>query len=290
MSSRSAGKMRVHVGVGGAVDETGLRLRERELRQVVLIRLRQRHQPEQHRQVHLDLRRHPLERALQPDAAVQVVEHRGDDQHDEQRREDPARRELQERQPEHVERDVLVELRILDPERRGVREQDPVRPLLGDTRTHDEREEQRHQDPHPPRVRRDVAAVALDDLVFGTGAPIARRDAVGDDEIDEHRHEEDRGEDQRGNGLRRQQRAPRLRVADVFEPQIVGVETREPAQAQEQDDQNDGGHDEPGPQAERTSTALDRRNSHPADSRSRPTDCERADAGSRCSAFSCFGY
>ncbi len=199
------GQVRVEIGVGRTVDEPAPRLRERELRQVVLIRLRQRHQPEQHREVHLHLRRHALEGALEPDPSVQVVERGRDDQHHQQRGEDPARRELQERQAEDVKGDVLVELRVLGAERGRVREQDPVLPLGRHTRTHDQREEQRDEHAHAARVRSDVAAVTLDDLVFGARSAIARCDAVGDDQVHEDDDEEHRGEDDRGHDLRRQQ-------------------------------------------------------------------------------------
>src|SRR5207302_1931528 len=130
---------------------------------------------------------------------------------------------------------------------------------------------------YPARVRRDIAAVTLDDLVLRAGTEIARRDAVVDDEIHEHDDEEDQREDERGHGLRRQERAPGVREADVFEPEIVGVEPRETAQTQQQEDECDGRDDEPATQAERTSTALDRRNSHLVDIRSRVT----VEAGAR---------
>ena len=64
----------------------------------------------------LHLRGHPLERRLQADAAVEVVRQRGDDEDDDQAREEPVEDEREERQPEHVEADVHVELRVLDPE------------------------------------------------------------------------------------------------------------------------------------------------------------------------------
>ena len=88
--------------------------------------------------------------------------------------------------------------------------------------------------------------------------------------------EEDGREDQCGHDLRRQQRAPRVREADVLEPEVVGVEAREAAQAQQQDDEHDRADDQPRPQAERTSTALDRRNSHRGDSTSRLRAAGRA--------------
>ena len=196
--------------------------------------------------MHLDLRRDALPRALHPDAAVEVVEHRGDDQHDEERRERPSHRELEERQPEHVEPDVLAELRILLAEVDRVPEQDPAAPLGGDAAAHDQREEQRDQHAQATRVGRDVRAVALDDLVFGPGRrAVARRDPVRDDEVDEQHDEEDRREDQRGDRLGREEPAPRVAEPDLLEPEVVGVEAREAAQAQESNDEDDRSADQP---------------------------------------------
>src|SRR4029079_15734098 len=113
------------------------------------------------------LRCHPLERSLQANAAVEVMEHRGDDQDDEQRRKYPARDELEEREPEYVEADVLVELRILHAERARVGEQDPVAPLRRNTAPHDDREEDRDPEANAPCIRVDDAAITLNDLVFG---------------------------------------------------------------------------------------------------------------------------
>ena len=149
-------QLRLHVGVGGAVDHAAVREREPEAGEVVLHGLGERHQREDHRDVHLHLRRDPLERRLEADAAVEVVEHRGDDQDHEQRRERPARDELEERQLEHVEADVAVELRVLDAEVGGVREQDPVAPLRRDAARHHDREERgdREADAARRRARR----------------------------------------------------------------------------------------------------------------------------------------
>ncbi len=113
-----------------------------------------------------------------------------------------------------------------------------------------------------PEYGCDVAAVALDDLVFGTGAPAVRRDAIGDDQVHEHHDEEDDREDERRHELRRQQRPPRVGEPDILEPEVVGVEAGEPSKAQQQHDENDGGKDQPASQTERTSTAFDRHNMH----------------------------
>ena len=44
-----------------------------------------------------------------------------------------------------------------------------------------------------------------------------------------------------GTAFADEQRAPRVREADVLEPEVVGVEAGEAAQAQQQDDEDDRG-------------------------------------------------
>ena len=112
ISRLSAGSCALHVGVARALDDAPGREVELEAAEVVLRRLHQRHHREDHREVRLHLRRDPLERALEPDAAVEVVRDRGDEQHDHEPGEQPVDDERQERQLEDVEADVLVELRV----------------------------------------------------------------------------------------------------------------------------------------------------------------------------------
>ena len=114
-----AGQLRLDVGVAGAVDEAAGRDGEVVALEPVAGRLHEREQAEQHRQVGLHLRRHPVVLGAHADAAVEVVGDGGDDEHDQQRREQPADEEAQERQLEDVEADVGAELRVLDAEARG---------------------------------------------------------------------------------------------------------------------------------------------------------------------------
>ena len=116
ISRLSAGSCAFDVGVARALDHAAGREVELEATEVVLRGLHQRHHREDHREVRLHLRRDPLERALEPDPAVEVVRDRGDDEHDHQAGEQPVDDELEERQLEDVEADVLVELRVLDAE------------------------------------------------------------------------------------------------------------------------------------------------------------------------------
>jgi hypothetical protein len=182
---------------------------------------------------------------LETNAAVQVVPDRAHDEDDEQCGEHPTDCEAFERQPEDVEPDVLVELRILDVEVGRVGKQDPALPFGRDAAAHHDREEDGHEHAHAPCVRRDIAAIPLDDLVFGTGSAVTRRDAIRDDQVDEHHHEERSREDQRGHGLGRQELTPRLRETDVLEPQVIGVKACEPSEAQQQNDEEDRNADQP---------------------------------------------
>ena len=204
-------QLRLHVGVGGAVDHAPVREREAEPREVVLHGLGERHQREDHRDVHLHLRRDPLERRLQADAAVEVVEHRGDDQDHEQRRERPSRDELEERQLEHVEADVAVELRVLDPELRRMREEDPVAPLGRDAARHHDREEGRDREADATRrTARRRCGTARRSRLRGPRVRASGANRSATIRSTNSNDEEDHREDQRGEGLRLDQPAPRL--------------------------------------------------------------------------------
>ena len=106
-------ELRFDVRVPRAVHEPSGREREPVPLQVVRRALEQGERGEQHRQVRLDLGRHALTGRLHPDAAVQVVGDRGDDDDDQHCGEQPVHDEPQERELEHVEADVGVEERIL---------------------------------------------------------------------------------------------------------------------------------------------------------------------------------
>ena len=119
-----------------------------------------------------------LQRALEADAAVEVVRDRGDEQHDDEPGEEPVDHELDERQVEDVEADVLVELRVLDAELDAVREQDPLPPLRRDTDPGDQGEEQRDADADPTPEASGGLLVPGDELVLGRRRGHRRGSAV----------------------------------------------------------------------------------------------------------------
>ena len=92
MSRLKRGQLRVHVGVARALHRAAGREVELEAVEVVLRRLHQRHEGEDHRDVRLHLGRDALERALEPDPTVQVVRDRGDEEHDHEHRRTASRR------------------------------------------------------------------------------------------------------------------------------------------------------------------------------------------------------
>ena len=192
----------------------------------------------------LHLGRHPLTGRLHPDAAVQVVGDRGDDDDDQHGGEQPVHDEPQERQREDVEADVGVEVRILLTEVDAVREEDPVAPLARSADAGDQAEQQGHDDAHETGAPADQLLVALDELLLGTGRTKARRDAVGDPEVEPAEEEEDAGEDQRQRDLGAEHVLEDARHPERVEPEVVGVEAGEPAQRRDEQHQRNGQHDE----------------------------------------------
>ncbi len=259
----------VDVGVGGALHVAPARERERVAGQVVVDRLDQRERGQDHRHVRLDLRSHPLERALRSDAAVQVVGHQRDQQDDDQRVEQPLLDPDQEGQLEHVEADVGVERGVLHPELLGVGEQDPLLPEARLADPGDEAEEQRHHAAHQPLPGRHEVVVAGEQLVLGTGRPEGRRRAVRHREADEAEDGEGQREDGAQRHLGRQDAREHRAQAEIVEPEIVGVEARHPSQRGDEQEQHDDRDDQQNPTPTAGATAATRhvgRRSHEAHS------------------------
>ena len=132
----------------------------------------------------LHLRRHALPGRLHPDAAVQVVRDRRDDDDDQHGREHPVHEEPQERQREDVEADVGVEERIAHTEVDAVREEDPVLPLARRADARDQSEQQGDDDANEAGATPDQLLVALDELFLGTSGTKPGCDPVRDPEVD----------------------------------------------------------------------------------------------------------
>ena len=101
-------------------------------------RLGQRDQRQEDREMRLDGRAYPRDSPLRQDPAVEIVEDRRHDERDDQDGQRPVHDEVQERELEDVEPDVLAELRVLDTEIAAVAEEDPVLPFPDRARGGDE--------------------------------------------------------------------------------------------------------------------------------------------------------
>ena len=189
----------------------------------------------------LDLGRHLLD-GLHPDPTVEVVGDGGDDQDDDRRGKQPVDEELQERQLEHVETDVPVELRVLGAEGHVVGEQDPLVPVAGDAGPGDQREQGRYERAHEQGAGADDLVVALDQLFFRPHGTEGRRDAVGDGEVHPHQHEEEDGEQDGEAHLGAQDPAPHAGEVELLEPEVIGVEAGYAAQGDDQEEDDDRGH------------------------------------------------
>ncbi len=153
------------VRVAGSGHYTPRREVQVELTEVVLGRLHERDEPQQHRDVGECSGRHPAQPALRPDRAEQVVgpdsEHQGQEDHRPQLIQDA----VVQRQLEHVERDVAPELRILYAEALAVRPQQDRLPCGAREEPGEEPDDERDPEPDAPRVGRDHLAVLVHGIV-----------------------------------------------------------------------------------------------------------------------------
>ena len=198
--------------------------------QPVAHRFEQGQRREQHREMRLHLRRDALQRRLQPDAAVEIVGHQRNHQHDDQRRERPVHQELVEGQPEDVEAQVLVEQGVLRAELHvgAVSEEDPFVPLALSRRPRDGSENDRDRDTDEPRPRADHRSIAREEFLFRAGWSKLGRDPVGDEEVGPQHDEEHRAEHDGQQNLRAEHALPHACLVQLGEPEVVGPEAGDP--------------------------------------------------------------
>ncbi len=236
-------------GVGGPVHHAARREREPVAIEPVAARLHQGQHAEQHGDVGLHLRGDPVELRVEPDPAVDHVGQQGDEEGEQQGREQPAGHGVQERQLEHVEADVGVERGVLLAEVHAVAEQDPLVPRRAEAEPHDQGEERRHPRAHEPGPAADHRVVALDQVVLAGGGAEHRGQPLGDQQVRPAQAEEEDRADQRERGLGEQHATPHRAQVQRVEPEVVGVEGRDPAQRDQHDEQRDEGQpdDQPTP-------------------------------------------
>ena len=233
---------RVDVGVlqaGEARDQLLALGRQREAVEPVRHRLQQDEQADEQAQLGLRGSRRAVALGLQAQAAVEVL-HRDDGQDaQEEDAEAEADEEAVERQLERVERQVHVELRIRDAERRRVAPQQVGAPLGGGRQARDEAEADRDQQGEAAAVRLERDPVALQARLLGRHPAEGRARAPGDPHRQADRQPHERAEDQEHDGPGDDGGGEHLGLVDRHEPQPVGVvpgEDHEGAHEQGQDD------------------------------------------------------
>ena len=169
----------------------------------------------------------------------------GDDQQrDEHHRgEEPVEHEGDERQPEHVEADVVMELCVGDPEALRVAEHQPVLPVTDGRRSEQQAGDGGDGDAEGAQPVTEELVEPLDHRV-GVGGERRRRETVGDDQVQYRQCDERAAEQDEHQQLGTQHRREHTGPADGIEPQVVGVEAGEEATEQQDADDDDRNSDE----------------------------------------------
>ncbi len=235
---------RQHRVVGGVVhagEEPVVLVDQVEAVEVVVDALGQHEEAEQHRELGLRRAGEPVVGGLEADAAEEVVHDRRRDQRDDGHRHHEVDEVVQPRQLEDVEADVLVEVGIGAVEGLGVAPQQEVAPLPHARGAGEGADHRRHTDDQPGADRGDRLAVAVQVGLLRRGRPEQRPVAVGQQDAGADRQRHHDREDQEEQDPGPDQGAEDLPVADLAEPQPVGVDRRERGQAEERDDQDHRG-------------------------------------------------
>ncbi len=178
----------------------------------------------------------------EPDAAVQVVNGHHEDQGEDAEVEQPGEDVVPQRESEHEEGDVGIELGVGDPERGRIEKQEDVVPPGGDADAEQQREGAGDGESHQTQSRLDPVAKSLDEFLVLSEVQqlVARRDAVGDPQVEpddaEHHECADDGE----HDGREQVHLPDLGEVDGAEPQKVRPHRRQAGEHQVHDGHDDG--------------------------------------------------
>ena len=176
------------------------------------------------------------EAALQ-DVEEQRQEHGGG--HQAQR---PAVGEPPQRQREHEKTELAAEDRIATRERLGVDERQHGLPVDAGPQPRGDRDDRQHDRQEPSDERLDHDASRQAELVFQLPQHVGRRRAGGEGEVGPQEDEDAERDGSEERALQRQRGPEDAGVADLLEPQEVGVERHDlddGGQRQEEDDQQD---------------------------------------------------
>ena len=222
-------------GVGHAGDEAAGLRGQVEPVQPVVDALEQQEHPEQRGELRLRRAGDLVGRGLQPDAAVEVVHDRREQQRGEHRGHREVDQEVQPRKAEDVEADVLAEVGVGLAEVLAVGPQQEGAPLAGGGDPGEDPEDHADADQQQPPHRGDDLAVALEVGLLRRVRPEHRTQPEGEEQVQPHDegHQPAEGGEQQHAGP--DQLAEHLAVADAAEPQLVGPDAREQREADDHD-------------------------------------------------------
>ena len=213
--------------VGHAGDQAAALRGQVEPVEPVVDPLQHQEQPEQRRELRLGRAGDPVGGGLEPDPAVQVVHDGGEHERGEQCGHREVDEEVQPREAEDVEADVLVEVRVGLAEVLAVVPQQEVAPLPGGGDTGEDAEDDAHPDEQDPAQRGHDLAVALEVGLLGRVRPEHGPEPEGEVEVDadDERHRPaEQGEQQ---DPRPDQLGEDRAVVEAVEPELVGPQPRE---------------------------------------------------------------
>ena len=161
---------------------------------------------------------------------------------DEEQLEQPAVDVAVEGKTEHVQRHVVVEYRIGDPEGHPVAPSEPILPPHGSAEAEQEAEEQREQRADLERARRDPDLIALEQLLIGGSLErqqTARRQPIHEPQVGPDDHERNRGSSEYQPDLRERERGPHRCAVQFGVPQVISPQRRKPPSGQEKEEAPD---------------------------------------------------
>ncbi len=227
----------VHDGIGGALHEAAPLGGELVAGDPVVAGLHDRKERQEHSDVGLgrasDLRLGRLEHHT----AVQHVREQHEQRDEDERGEEPVEGEGHERQPEHVEADVVAELLVGDPERLAVAEQGPRRPLTGGRQREQQSEEDGDGDAHQAQSATEQVVEPLHHRVH-VRRERERGEPVGDHEVEDSDGDEGATEHREQRDLADQHTPEHVATADARVPQVVDVEAGQEPGGQQQGDED----------------------------------------------------
>ncbi len=181
----------------------------------------------------------------------------GEQQHQDDRDEQPVEQEGQERQLKDVEAHIGTELWIVHIERLRVAEQQPRLPLRNSRQCDDDGHQQRRGVPDQPQTLAEHLVEALDVRVH-VRRERRRRGAIGDEQVDERKHQERQEEPGEERQLGADDTPEHITAIERLMPEEVDVEPSDRPPEDEDEHEQSAQGDEDATATDPASWAIDR--------------------------------